>query len=127
MVTHERPALRNVYLYLVCLITLVVSLFATVNLVTSAVELLYPDPGYYASGPVYGKPADQSAGPPAAEQRQQEQANKGAQRHQATLGLVSAGTTLLIAAPLYAYHWRRVQRELPPRPAAPATGSPPPD
>lgn len=127
IVTQERPALRNLYLYLVCLVTLVISLFAAVNLVRSAVELLYPDPGYYISEPAYGKPGDPSTGPSAAERRRQERANRDTQRHQTTLGLVSAGTTLLIAAPLYRYHWRRVERELPARSAAPTSGSPPPE
>ena len=50
----DRLTLRNVYLYLVCLITLVVSIFAAVSLVRSAVALIYPDPaayGYYGYFP----------------------------------------------------------------------------
>ena len=47
----DRLTLRNVYLYLVCLITLVVSLFAAVSLVRSTVGLFYPDPGYYGYYP----------------------------------------------------------------------------
>ncbi len=39
---QDRLTLRNAYLYLVCLITLVVSLFAAVSLVRSVVGLAYP-------------------------------------------------------------------------------------
>lgn len=107
-IASERPTLRNLYLYLVCLFTLVVALFATVNLVRATVELFYPDPGYYATGPLMKGPGGR-----ASEGRQRERdAAQESQRRQSVLGLVGSGTTLLIAGPLYAYHWRRVQREL---------------
>ena len=47
MSAQDRMTLRNVYLYLVCLITLVVALFAAVSLVRSAVALIDPGPGQY--------------------------------------------------------------------------------
>jgi len=124
MAVQERLTLRNIYLYLVCLITLVVSIFAAVSLVRSAVELLYPDPGYYGYGPapvsVDGKESTVSK----REIRRQEEAARDSARRQAVLGLVGSATTLAIAGPVYLYHWRRVQTELPPR--APLAGSPEP-
>lgn len=110
MAVQERLTLRNVYLYLVCLITLVISVFAAVNLVRSTVELLYPDPGYYGYEPY----SDKEPGISKAEQRRREDAARDSQRRQAVLGLVGSGTTLLIAGPIYLYHWRRVQTELQP-------------
>jgi hypothetical protein len=119
MAVQDRLTLRNVYLYLVCLITLIISIFAAVSLVRNTVELLYPDPGYY------GYPVKDS-GISAEEQQRVEQAARESQRRQAVLGLVSSATTLLIAVPVYAYHWRRIQTELPPRPQpAVAAGEPP--
>jgi hypothetical protein len=123
----ERLTLRNVYLYLVCLITLVVSLFAAVSLVRAVVSVAYPDPynyGYYYPGDPAMEGVDE-----AEIERQQEIAEDGARR-QAVLDVVSSATTLLIAGPLYLYHWRRVQKELPtsigvPGPAAPAGPFPP--
>ena len=118
----DRLTLRNVYLYLVCLITLVVSLFAAVSLVRSAVGLFYPDPGYYA----YYEPAPGSGeGPSEEEIRRQEEAAKDSQRRQEVLSVVSSATTLLIAGPLYVYHWRRIQSELPGRTAQDVAGGPP--
>lgn len=114
MAVQERLTLRNVYLYLVCLITLIISIFAAVNLVRSTVELLYPDPGYYG----YGEPVSvdgKDTGISKAERARQEEAGRDSQRRQAVLGLVGSATTLVIAGPLYAYHWRRVQSELAPR------------
>ena len=113
----ERLTLRNLYLYLVCLITLVVSLFAAVSLVRSVVELLYADPGYYYSEPagLDGK----GSGISERERQRQKDLAEDQSRRQAVLGIVGSGTTLLIAGPLYVYHWRRVQQELPARRPSP--------
>jgi len=123
MVVQERLTLRNVYLYLVCLITLVISVFAAVSLVRSTVELLYPDPGYYGYEPYVGPPGKEEPGVSKAEQRRREDAARDSQRRQSVLGLVGSGTTLLIAGPIYLYHWRRVQTELPVRPESLSAGN----
>jgi hypothetical protein len=117
---QERLTLRNAYLYLVCLITLVVSLFAAVQFVRSAVGIFYPDPGYYGYYP--GDPGDPSV--TAEEELARQEIAEDAQRRQEILSLVGAGTTLLIAGPLYVYHWRRVQAELPPRSAQEPAAAP---
>ena len=119
MATQERLTLRNAYLYLVCLITLVVSLFAAVQLVRSAVGIAYPDPGYYGYYAEPGVEADQE------EIERQQQLAEDSQRRQEVLGLVGSATTLLIAGPLYVYHWRRVQAELPTRSAQDPAAAPP--
>ena len=116
---QERLTLRNVYLYLVCLVTLLISVFAAVNVVRSTVELLYPDPGY----PPYEGPVTPGSG--ITDRSAQRALAMDSQRRQSVLGLVGAGTTLLIAGPLYAYHWRRVQSELPAS-RGPAGAEPPP-
>ena len=104
--------LRNLYLYLVCLITLVISIFAAVQVVRSVVELVYPEPGYYG-GPA---PATEP-GVSNQDFTRQQQAAEDSQRRNAVLGLVGSATTLLITVPLYRYHWRRIERELPTTPA----------
>ena len=87
MAVQDRLTLRNVYLYLVCLITLVVSLFAAVSLVRSTVGLLYPDPGYYGYYPA--EPAPGSGDAPSEEEiaRQEERAIDS-QRRQEVLRMV---------------------------------------
>jgi hypothetical protein len=106
-------------LYLVCLITLIISIFAAVSLVRNTVELLYPDPSYSSYGPVK---------PGVVEDDLSRRLNRESQQRYAVLGLVSAGATLLITGPLYAYHWRRVQSERVPRgrDAVPTEPPPPP-
>ncbi len=110
MAFQERLTLRNVYLYLVCLVALVISVFAAVNLVRNTVALMYPDPGY----PGYYGPEVPGEGPGLSEEERlrQEQLARDSERRYTVLELVGSGTTLLIAGPLYIYHWRRVQSEL---------------
>ncbi|RZU30726.1 hypothetical protein [Blastococcus saxobsidens] len=124
MAAQERLTLRNAYLYLVCLITLVVSLFAAVQLVRSAVGAFYPDPGYYGYYP-YESPDGSRESPSEEEIERQQQLAEDSQRRQEVLGLVGSATTLLVAGPLYVYHWRRVQAELPARSAQEPTAAPP--
>lgn len=115
MAVPERLTIRSLYLYLVCLVTLVISIFAAVSLLRGTVELLYPDPGFYGfiEGPEGQRLSEE-------ETARQQQLAEDSQRRQAVLGMVGAGTTLLIAGPLYIYHWRRVQTELSPRSPQPA-------
>ncbi len=89
----NRLSLRELYLYLVCLVTLVISLFAAVSLVRSAVELAYPDPGAYGwiAPPEAGGEFDE------AERTREEELVRDSQRRSAVLGLVTAGTTIAIA------------------------------
>lgn len=54
MTAQDRTNLRSGYLYLVCLITLVMVIFAAVNGVRNVVELAYPDPGAHAFEPAHG-------------------------------------------------------------------------
>jgi hypothetical protein len=122
MAVQDRLTLRNVYLYLVCLITLVVSIFAAVSLVRSTVGLFYPDPGYYG---YYPDPASPDGGPSEEEIARQEELAKDTQQRQEVLNVVGSATTLLIAGPLYVYHWRRIQAELPSRAGQEAPVGPP--
>jgi hypothetical protein len=116
MSADDRTNLRSAYLYLVCLITLVMILFAAVNVVRGTVQILYPDPAPFAYEPAYGPEGGQELAP--AERAEREQAIEESQRHQAVLSLVGSGAMLAIAGPAYLYHWRRVQSEL--RRSAPA-------
>lgn len=120
MSSSDRANLRSVYLYLVCLITLVMVIFATVSAVRSTVQLVYPGPSGFAFEMPYGPDGKEQLSEQ--ERQRREDAHREAQRHSAVLGLVGSGTMLLIAAPAYLYHWRRVQAELVrPAPADPAT------
>jgi hypothetical protein len=101
-------ALRNVYLYVVCLITLVMIIFASVSFVRAVVGLVYPDPGYYSPLPRAQDGTDMYD--PAEYQKMQDNQRDQAMR-QGVLSLVGNGAMLLLAGPLYVYHWRKIERE----------------
>ncbi|PKQ20508.1 MAG: hypothetical protein CVT66_05065 [Actinobacteria bacterium HGW-Actinobacteria-6] len=106
----DRWSLRNIYLYLVCLITLIMMIVAAVGVVRSTVELIYPDPGYFYDVPV------EKGGTPGLTQeqidRQRESQQQQSQR-QGVLSLVGSVAMLVVAGPLYIYHWRKIETERP--------------
>ena len=100
---------RNIYLYLVCLITLMITIFSTVQTVRTVVELAYPNPQseiiyQYEMPPGEEREVDEEQ---LAEQRE---ARRRADRRRSILNLVRSGTMLLIAVPLYVYHWQKIER-----------------
>jgi len=99
-VRHDRIDWRSLYLYAVCLITLLVVLFATVSLVNSIINVVFPDPSYVD---IYAKP-EFAPSPQLLEQ--QEEANQ----IRAIKSIITAFTTVAIAAPLYLYHWRQTKK-----------------
>jgi hypothetical protein len=113
----DRWSLRNIYLYLVCLITLIMVITGTVGVIRSGVELLYPDP----SGEMYmEKPMieDGQDGMTQEEWDRQIELQKASSRRWAVLELVGMGALVLIAGPLYVYHWRKIEVEHGDKPAA---------
>jgi hypothetical protein len=99
---YEQPKIdwRSLYLYAVCLITLMVCLFSLVSLIRSGVNVAYPDPAYidpYATEPKVNSAAV------AAQLKDQNQ-------RQAVKSMIDALTTLIIAGPLYLYHWRLARK-----------------
>lgn len=102
----DRWSLRNIYLYLVCLITLIMVIVAVVGLVRNTVELLYPDPGYYYSEPVKGE-----GGRTPEEIEKEQEYQRSSSRRYAIINLVGNMAMLLVAGPLYVYHWRKIEVE----------------
>lgn len=103
----DRWSLRNIYLYLVCLITLIMVIVAAVGVVRSTVELVYPDPGYY-----YDMPVKEGAdGMTQEEIDKQNEMQEQQSRRQAVLNLVGNVAMLVVAGPLYVYHWKKIEVE----------------
>jgi hypothetical protein len=99
---YQQPKIdwRSLYLYAVCLITLMVCLFSLVSLIRSGINVVYPDPAYvdpYATAPKVNS---------AVIAAQLEDQN----RRQAVKSMIDALTTLIIAGPLYVYHWRLTRK-----------------
>lgn len=100
IVQQSRFDWRSLYLYAVCLITLMVCLFSLVAMIRSGINAIYPDPAYvdpYATAPKVNSAVI------AAQVKDQNQ-------RQAIKSLVDSVTTLIIAGPLYLYHWRLARK-----------------
>ena len=91
---------RSLYLYAVCLVTLLVVLFSTVALVNSIVDFAFPDPTYidpYA--------AKENVPDPALLQQQEDNSQR-----QALKNIFTTFSTMAIATPVYLYHWRQARK-----------------
>ena len=91
---------RSLYLYAVCLITLLVVLFSTVALINAIMNAVFPDPAFVD---VYANPENAPSADLLAQQEQNNQI-------QAIKNIFSTFTTIAIAAPLYLYHWRQTKK-----------------
>ena len=91
---------RSLYLYAVCLITLLVVLFSTVALINAIMNAVFPDPAYID---VYSKPENT----PSAELLAQQEENN---QIRAIKSIFTSFTTIAIAAPLYLYHRRQTKK-----------------
>ncbi|HZL06337.1 MAG TPA: hypothetical protein VFE45_13140 [Coriobacteriia bacterium] len=106
----EAPwSLRNIYMYAVCLITLIMVIVGAAMAVRSAAELVYPGYDYYLSAPV---PMEKGGTALSEEDRaEQERLQKAQSTRQAVLGLAGNLAMVFIAGPIYLYHWRKIEKE----------------
>ena len=91
---------RSLYLYAVCLITLLVVLFSTVALINAIMNAVFPDPAYID---VYAKPENAPSADLLAQQEEDNQVR-------AIKSIFTSFTTIAIATPLYLYHWRQAKK-----------------
>ena len=99
---EDRIDWYSLYIYAVCLVTLLTCLFALVSVVRGIVDALWPDPGYFDP---YSVPKDSALSP----DQIKENLTENNQR-QALKGIVNSLTTLIIAGPIYLMHWRLAKR-----------------
>lgn len=116
--------IRNIYLYLVCAITLFMVVFAAVDLISlglrtwvftkaDQINFSYPvkSPDGYCSFDKDGKrvcPSAEEQQKLSAQEKQQADDNRAAQRQN---DLVRNISMLLVAIPLFAYHWIVIRRD----------------
>ena len=97
---HDRIDWRSLYLYAVCLITLLVVLFSIVSLINAIVNAVFPDPAYVD---VYSKPENT----PSADLLDQQERNN---QIRAIKSIFTSFITIAVATPLYLYHWRQTKK-----------------
>jgi len=99
---EDRIDWYSLYIYAVCLVTLVTCLFSLVSVVRGIVDALWPDPGYFDP---YSVPKDSALSP----DQIKENLTENNQR-QALKGIINSLTTLIIAGPIYLMHWHLARR-----------------
>ena len=99
---EDRIDWYSLYIYAVCLVTLLTCLFSLVSVVRGIVDALWPDPGYFDP---YSVPKDSALSP----DQIKENLTENNQR-QALKGIVNSLTTFIIAGPIYFMHWRLAKR-----------------
>jgi hypothetical protein len=92
----------SLYIYAVSLITILICLFALVAMVRGVIDALWPDPGYFDP---YAAKNESGLSPEEVRQGYIEQ-----NQRQALKSIVTSFATLLVAGPLYLYHWRLAKR-----------------
>ncbi|MHB1382667.1 MAG: hypothetical protein ACYCXJ_10670 [Thermoleophilia bacterium] len=102
--------LRNVYLYLVCFVTLMMVLFGIIFTVQSITDLVFPTT-YYS----YPAPVSEKDGKLSEEQIKQNEENrkmeKANQENQNKKNVAKAVAVVLVALPTFGYHWRKIESE----------------
>ena len=97
---HDRVDWRSLYLYAVCLITLLVVLFSIVFLINAIMNAVFPDPAYID---IYSRPENS----PSADLLDQQKRNN---QIRGIKSIFTSFTTIAVAAPLYLYHWRQTKK-----------------
>jgi hypothetical protein len=98
----DRVDWYSLYIYAICLVTILICIFSLVSLVRGIVDSVWPDPGYIDP---YNVPQDGELTSAQIKQNLEEQ-----NQRQAIKGIVNSFTTLLISGPIYLYHWNLARK-----------------
>ncbi len=98
---HQGLDWKSLYLYAICLITLMVCLFSVVAVINGVLDIVFPDPGYFDSAAYPDKTA-------AALDALRKQTENDSQRR-AFKNLLSSLSLIAVALPLYKYHWKQTK------------------
>jgi ABC-type Fe3+ transport system permease subunit len=98
----DRIDWHSLYIYAICLVTILILLFALVSVVRSLVDAAWPDAGYFDP---YSVPKESTL---SADQIKENLTNQN--RRQSIKSLINSITTLVIAGPIYLYHWKLAKK-----------------
>lgn len=101
--------LRNVYLYLVSFVALMMILIGLIFTVQNITDVLFPTNYYYNSVPI-----EKSQGLTEEEKKANEENQRISdqnQRTQSKKSVAKSVAVVLVALPTFAYHWRKIEKE----------------
>ncbi len=100
--------LRNIYLYLVCFVTLMMMVFGTVNIIGSITDIIFPVDYSYHIPKMDTSDSTEPTEKQLEEARQREQQNRDMENKKR---LIKAVSFVLVALPVFVYHWRKIENE----------------
>ncbi len=107
--------IRTTYLYLVCFVTLIMVMLGTVQIIEATIDFVYPAP-VWSAGPLEIKARlegeQRSADPELVKEqiRLERERAELQQRHDRARRLGRSLALLVVALPVYLYHWRAIQQ-----------------
>lgn len=102
-------SLRNIYLYLVCFVTLMMMIFGTVSIIGGIVDIVFPT--YYSYYPLSFEGRDsisENDKKIMEENMKREEENR---KRENKKNLIKSIGSVFVALPIFVYHWRRIEHE----------------
>lgn len=114
--------LRNIYLYLVCFVCIIMILVGTVTALNNFIDLFFPE--YYSIGPEmiardyqdyikYNQGTNNTMSLEEYQKMREEQQQLDLQRQKSykKKQMAQSFSMIIVAVPFYLYHWRKIERE----------------
>lgn len=101
--------LRNIYLYLVSFVALMMIIIGLIFTVQNITDVLFPTNYYYDSLPI-----EKTGGMTEEEIKRYEESQKINQQNQQTnskKNVAKSVAVVIVALPTFAYHWRKIEKE----------------
>lgn len=122
MTIRPTLTLRNVYLYLVCFVTIIMILIGLVTTVNNLIDLVYQVPPYVESREILmknfndmgetGPYADMTFEEYEALRKSEMALQKERDRAYDVRRLLQSFSIFIVAVPFYVYHWRKIEKEV---------------
>lgn len=101
--------LRNVYLYLVSFVALMMILIGLIFTVQNITDVLFPTNYYYETVPIEKEKAMSEEEKKSYEESRR--INEQNQRNQDKKDVAKSIAVVVVALPTFAYHWRKIEKE----------------
>ena len=106
-------SLRNIYLYLVCFVSIVLIIFGLISFINSLVDI-FLDTSYYPIGKTefsspYAKDSGISNADYKAQLEKEREQQKVIEKNNKIKRCINSLSIFIVALPFYIYHWRKIE------------------
>ncbi|MGE5416204.1 MAG: hypothetical protein ACM3UZ_05455 [Acidobacteriota bacterium] len=109
--SNTRWTIRNIYLYLVCFVSIILLIVSLSDLSSNIVGILYPSPMMIQPPEAYDPGNKMTVAERQKVQAIQEKAARDSQTYNYVRESIQEGVMILLVIPLYIFHWRKIQME----------------